>query len=383
MSARSGRARIGALLAAIVVGGGGAGACSPGRGIEASRVLGDITAGHGPSALKRHVPEPSRMAIGYRGAGRERYGDLYVPAGPALAPLLLVPGAARQGKDDPRLVAFAMTLARARFLVLVPDIESVRALKVSAANSEDIVDGVAHLAERTGSRAVGLAAISYAVGPAMLAAARPELADHVGFVIAVGGYYDIEAAVTFFTTGWFRDAGGERRYLRPNEYGKWVFVQSNADRLESPGDRALLDEIAARKLSEPALDDSDLVARLGPEGRAVYDLVANSDPERAPSLFGRLPASIRSEMQALDLRTQDLSRVKARSILIHGRDDAIIPFTQSEALAEALGDRATLYLVDSLAHVDLTITGVSDAVTLWRATYRVLAERDRAAAGSP
>ena len=40
-------------------------------------------------------------------------------------------------------------------------------------------------------------------------------------------------------------------------------------------------------------------------------------------------------MAALDLSRADLSRLGARLILLHGRDDAIIPFTQSLALAAA------------------------------------------------
>jgi len=59
-------------------------------------------------------------------------GDLYSTPRPARAALLLVPGAAETGKDDPRLVRFARALAAHGFLVLVPDLPGPKALQVSS-----------------------------------------------------------------------------------------------------------------------------------------------------------------------------------------------------------------------------------------------------------
>jgi hypothetical protein len=66
-------------------------------------------------------------------------------------------------------------------------------------------------------------------------------------------------------------------------------------------------------------------------------------------------------------------------LLIHGRDDRIIPASESAALAAALPpDRTHLYLVDSLAHADLAPGGWRDLLTLSQAAYRLLAIRDGA-----
>ena len=357
------------------------GACSPSRAIEAADVLADVAAGDGPSRLKRLRPEPKRTPVVYQVAGRRHAGDIYEPGDGAVAALVLVPGVARAGKDDPRLVAFAKTLARARFAVLVPDIENLRALKVSRADAGNIADAVQYLARRGGTGedpSVGLVAISYAVGPALLAALEENTGRRVRFVLAIGGYYDIEAVVTFFTTGYFREqADGPWRHLEPNAYGKWIFVRNNADRLTARADRAALADIAERKLKNLTAEIGDLVAKLGPEGRAVHALLVNDDPQRAPALIAALPLAVRADMVALDLKNQDLSKLAARLILVHGRDDAIIPYSESKALA-AVAPRAELYVVDSLAHVDLGLSGLIDTVVLWRAVYRLLAERDAA-----
>ena len=359
-------------------------ACAPGRGIEAWRVLDDIAAGPGPSRLKEITPAPERTPVTYRIDGRGYAGDLYRPGDEALAALVLVPGAAPEGKDDPRLVAFAHTLARARFTVLVPEIENLRAMKVRPDDARAIADAVRHLvarAEPPGEPSVGLVAISYAAGPAVLAALQDDARDKVRVLVAVGGYQGTERLVTFFTTGAFRaEPDAPWRFATPNAYGKWIFLRSNAERVDDPRDRVLLTAMAERKLDDLEAEVSDLVARLGPEGRAVHDLLTNDDPDAVPGLIARLPKAIRDDMAGLDLARRDLSQLGAEMILIHGRDDAVIPYTESQALAAAVpADRVHLYLVDNLAHVDLGVGDLDDVVTLWRAAYRVLEIRDEAA----
>lgn len=331
------------------------------------------------AAEEESPPVPARHAHAFT-VGSLRYdADLYWPPASAEAGIVLVPGVAPQGRDDPRLVAFARDLARARFLVLVPEIANLRELQVSAGDADAIADAARHLAARI--KPVGVVAISYAAGPAMLAVLREEVASEVGFMVLVGPYYDIEAVVRFFTTGFYRTGLGEPwQHREPNAYGKWVFARSNAERLLDPRDRALLRAIADRRLQDIGAPIDDLRASLGPEGHAVMALLANRDPERVPDLIAALPASIRNEMQALDLAHRDLSGFSADVILVHGRDDAIIPESESRALADALPDqRADLYIVSGLAHADLGDVALGDALTLWRAVYRVLAERDEPA----
>lgn len=351
-------------------------ACSPARGVEAWRMLSRLAAAE-PAASARPVQ------IAYGIDGRQRRADLYRPVERAGAALVLVPGAAREGRRDPRLMALAGTLADAQFLVLVPEIEGLRGFRLSPENRQPIADAVRRLAATLppgGEPGLGLMAISYAVGPAILAALDPEVGRHLRYIVAVGGYYDVTAAVTRFTTGCHRTAAtGPWRCRPPNEYAKWLFARSNAERLDDPRDQALLAEIAERRMADPPVPSGGLPARLGPEGRAVLRLLENRLPERVPALIAALPEPIRDDLRALDLSARDLSRLIPRLILVHGRDDPVIPHGESVALAAA-APAAELYLVDSLAHADLDPFGLGDAVTLWQAVYRVLEERDRAPA---
>lgn len=363
------------------------GACSPPRAFEAAKVLADVAAGDQSSRLKASTPEPQRWAIAEPGAGHLR-GDLYWPGEPAVAAAVLVPGAVEQGKDDPRLVAFARTFARARFAVLVPEIPNLRTQRLSPEDARPVAAAIRYLAscfEPAQEPSIGVVAISYAAGPALLAALDPATQDSVGFVFVIGGYYDVEAVLTFFMTGYFRQDPGEPwRYREPNAYGKWVFVRANAARLAGPADRAALAEIAARKLDDLDAGITDLRAHLGPEGRAVMALLDNRDPARVPALIADLPAPIRADLRALDLQRRDFSRLPFDLILVHGRDDPIIPSTESQALAAAApADMVSLYLVNRLSHIELGPAGLLDGLELWQAIYRLLTARDGLPAPDP
>lgn len=351
-----------------------------GRAVEAVSLLSDLGSAVA-GAPDRPVPE--RQAIAFRVDERSYAGDLYLGAAPPKAALLLVPGLAPEGKHDPRLVSLALALARARFAVLVPDLAGLSRQRVGPENVSQIADALVFVAgtgmpkvERSAPR--GIAAISYAVGPALLATLEPAVRGRVDFLVGIGGYFDIEAVIAYFTTGFYRDERqGTWRSGSPNEFGKWLFVNANAHRIRDPRDRVTLRAIAARRMRDPEAAIDDLVARLRAEGAAVHNLLANTDPERIGALVDALPPGLREDLRALDLRDRDLSQAPRHVILVHGRDDTIIPASESVALAAALpAGRAELYLADRLAHADLRPQGWRDLLRLAGAAYRLLALRD-------
>ncbi|ANA39624.1 hypothetical protein A2G06_03745 [Geobacter anodireducens] len=353
--------------------------CSMPRGWEAVLILTDLTAGRGPSGLTEQTPPPRRLMVPYAVEGRNYRGDLYLPGERIRAGLVLLPGAAGEGTDDPRLQAFAATLARARFAVLVPDLAGFRSLRAGSRDIGETADAIVWLSSRpelSPGGKCGVAALSYAAGPALLAALEPRAGQRVRFLVTVGGYYDLRNVLTFFTTGWYRD--GERwRRGTPNDYGKWVFVLANAGRIENARDRAALEKLARRKMDDPAARTDDLARGLGPEGKSLYDFFANTDPRQVPALMARLPEPIRRDMADLDPSRHDLRGLATRLIIIHGRDDDIIPAAESEALARAVPrDRRRLFVLDDLMHVELK-PKLSDAFRLWQAVSAILQERDR------
>ncbi len=351
--------------------------CAGSHNWEAALVLSDISAGPDPSWLKELTLQPHRDLISYTVEDRQYHGDIYYPADGALAGLVMVPGAAEEGKDDPRLVAFATSLARARFAVLVPDLPSLRGLKVDSGNIREVADGFKYLVtqeELAPQGHAGLVAFSYAAGPTILAAREPDLARQVRFILTIGGYYALPAVLTFITTGDYL-VGGAWKHQDPSPYGKWVFVLSNLHHLCEPADRNLFRAMIERKKVDLDAPIDDLARHLGLQGQALYRFITNTDRVQVPTLLDQLPHGIQNEIKRLDLSSQDLTNLKARLLLIHGYDDDIIPYTESVSLSQALpADQTELFLIDGLVHVDAR-PGLVGRWRMWRALVFLLAER--------
>jgi pimeloyl-ACP methyl ester carboxylesterase len=365
--------------------------CALQRQQEALLVLGDIAAGSGESRLKKKSAQPTRTPVAYTIDGRPHAGDLYLPGnGAPDAAIVLVPGAVPEGKDDARLVELAITLARARFAVLTPDLPGYRKLKVRPDDAREVADAVRYLAGRKDlapDGRIGIGAFSYAVGPAVIASLEDDIREQVRFILGIGGYHDLRKSIRFFTTGYYEHRG-KLRHMEASGYGKLVFARSVMDHLRDPDDRAIIDAMVETKLADHDADISVFAQGLGPEGMTVYRLLMNTDPDRTFDLIAELPAQSQQTIAALTLHDKDLARLKARLILIHGRNDPLIPFPESRALGKAVApSQARVFIINRiLGHVDLALSDfiswsfwtqeVPDAWRLFRATSVLLKQRE-------
>jgi fermentation-respiration switch protein FrsA (DUF1100 family) len=186
---------------------------------------------------------------------------------------------------------------------------------------------------------VGLVAFSLGGGPAVVAAAEPGARDLVRFVVSFGGYYDLANVITYATTGWYEHRGLSGR-VTPLHWQRWFFLKFNLDLLSDPLDRAILGEIAGREQGPPHPRATDLT----PQGKAIYALVINQDPNRAPALLAQLPPEVREQIARLS-PARVMKDLRATLFVAHSDPDPSIPFTESLRLAEAAPDPARVHLV--------------------------------------
>jgi pimeloyl-ACP methyl ester carboxylesterase len=265
-------------------------------------------AGDGWPALSRLTPAPLEGAHAIPGVVADRFTPR-TRLSPT--PLVLVPGATPDGKDDARARRAARLLARAGFDVTLP---TIAGLTRGRLRPDDVTPVVAALA--AAARPAVVVAVSVGSGPALLAATDPTVRDRVALVLSLGGYGSAAELVRFYLTGAY-DYGPVSGHRRHDPDLVRAFVAANAD---------LLDE-STRPLLEA-----------GGEGRAGPLLAAVAPPVRA------LLETLSPVRVVRDLR--------ARLVLVHGRDDVVVPFTESLRLADAAPrGRTTLVVVDTLGHV--------------------------------
>jgi len=326
--------------------------------------------------LSRLTPPPSRSRLSLALSEGAIRADLYQGEAPPLAALVLIPGAEPQGIENPLLVSLAETLARVRFTVLVPEIPGLCDLQLrpgDIAAIRGVFEQALSLSSFSAAGVVGIGAISYSVGPAVLAALDPAVGQRAAFFFGIGGYYDLQDVITFFATGEFEARGGMRCHLEPNVYGKWVFINSMIPSLERASDRMTFEAMVRRKLEDLDAPIDDLARRLSPQARVLYELATVTDPRRLPSLVARLPSGVRASLARLDLAQADLSGFRPSAILLHSRGDDIIPYPQSVELAAAL-PRAEVFLAD-FGHVEIESLQPDEALPVLKALDALLRQR--------
>ncbi|MBI2158951.1 MAG: hypothetical protein HYU25_00920 [Candidatus Rokubacteria bacterium] len=290
------------------------------------------------------VQPVAREEIAFAAAGRTLVADLYRPARPRRA-TLLVHGLSTFGRRQPDLARFARLLAAEGQLVLVPDFPGLIAFRLGGREVEEIgaaLDHLATLGAPTPARPdpagpLAIAGFSFGAGPALLAAAeRPG----VRLVASFGGYADLRHVIAFITTG--AHAYGERRYVqRQEEYNRWKLLGLLVGFVEDTRDRAALDALSTRKLANPSEDTGALETGLGVEGRSVLALVRNGSEAEVAPLLTRLSPRTQHALERLSPLAR-LGRIRARLLIAHGAGDDSIPFTESLRVAEAAGTRAVI-----------------------------------------
>ena len=287
---------------------------------------------------------------------REMIADFYfAKANEPRAALLLIHGVLETGKDDPRLVRLAKTLANCGFAVLVPELNGLKSLLLDMEESRDITAAFRFMLarEEVDETRAGLFGISFAAGLTLKAASDPCIREHVRFVVSFGGYYDTVNVVRYLTTAQdeFR---GYRHVQSPEAFALHVFVKNLLLRVTCGDDRMILTDLLDQDGSDP---DGVILSRspyqLTDSGRAVYELVRNRDPARIENLIGATEPSVQGYLESLSL-CRVVPQVKARVLIGHGHTDPLIPSTESLRLADALTASQLVYvaILEIVTHVD-------------------------------
>ncbi len=290
-------------------------------------------------------------------------GDERVPAtlfrparGPRRLPgWVVLHGLTWSGREHPALVRFARAVAAAGNVVFVPDIPEWRALRLdTAVTIGTIRAAVRALQERddVDHERAGLFGFSFGATQALIAATDAAVQGMLHGIAAWGGYADVERLFLYGMTG-VHELDGVRYRSEPDPYGSWIIASQYLT--SAPGHQDHADVAAAvRQLAveagrqrlyagDPWFDPlkARLRAELPPERRELFDAIAppTTRPRRDSGYTRGLALALAHTALRLDPLIdprQALARVRLPILLAHGRDDRLIPFTETIRLARAL-----------------------------------------------
>lgn len=281
----------------------------------------------------------------YRTAGENRLAPAWV----------LLHGLTYHGRAHPSLDRFARALAASGSTVIVPEIPEWSALRVAPAATGPSIAGAIDtlLAEGLALEdRIGVFGFSFGATQGLAALADPTLGERVRSLVAWGGYCDLYRLFHYGITG-EHELDGVRDRMDPDPYGAWIMGANYLTGI--PGYERDTELTAA--LHELALESG----RAGVyAGNSFYDPVKARLRDRLPPaqretfrIFAPLPddppvdldhvAELARELAASALRadplldpTPQLPALRVRSLIAHGREDRLIPYTESLRLSRAL-----------------------------------------------
>ncbi len=306
---------------------------------------------------------------------------------------VILHGLTYHGKEHPALLKFAAAVAGSGAAVCIPDIPEWKTLHVAPGVTGPSIRAGAEALRARGdvdAERIGVIGFSFGATQALTALARdPVLAAEVRGIAAWGGYADVYALFHFGITGEYELDGVTYRE-EPDPYGRWLMGGNYLTAIPGFEDAQPLADvlhrlaITAGKTKVEAWDARmdpfklQLRAELPSQMQEMFDLFAplttqpHRDLARATALARELAdAALRTD-PLLD-PTPDLGRVPTPTLIAHGRDDRLVPFSESFRLARRLppGILRALGVTSLFAHSGGTTPGLGP-IGLGREVIRFL-----------
>jgi pimeloyl-ACP methyl ester carboxylesterase len=246
--------------------------------------------------------------------------------------IVFVNGATRQGRHHPRVQRLARGLARAGFLVVVPDLPGLRLGEITPATTAATVRIAQATANRPDARGgrVALYGVSVGASLALLAAETRGLARRITVVGGEAPWVDLKRVVRLATTGFY----GKTRY-ETDPYALLAIARSLAAGLPPGAGRSRL----LRQLEAVPDDDPDPLAKLSAsdyrgDARVLVELLLNRDPVRFGELYAIVPGRVRAAIRSLS-PLLGANRLRSPVELASAPHDPYFPPAESRALARA------------------------------------------------
>lgn len=275
-------------------------------------------------------------------SGGCRY-DLYLPQGAVRAAVVAVHGVTPHGRQESRLVHFARCLAQTGAACAVPTLEGMTACQLNPHDVHGLGQVALAVAHRTGHKS-SIIGFSFGGSYALVAAARPAVAEQVRFVLAMGAYASmVELQDRFAELP--AQLPDDPQALDDRIYLHLVFALRHKQALGlEPGTVEQLERLFPRFCHDASpLEKRQVFDQL----LEPLDLLARCDPLRD------------REAEAALSPAGNLSGLRAAVSLVHDRNDSMLPASQAEALYAELRrqpdpGRHHLLITSLLSHVELT-----------------------------
>lgn len=297
---------------------------------------------------------PTVEEVSYPTADGAGIADLYTPAGDGThGAVLLFLGVNPAGRDDPRVVGLAEGLAQSGVIVMIPWSDRMTEKKVWPGDIDSLVRAFTYLIshERVDPERSGMGGFCVGASFAAVAGQDPSIRDRVRFVNFFGGYYDARDLAASVASA-SRFYGDTVEPWKPDKLSVEVVTSHLVDGIPDAGEHALLSRVF---IERNAMLDEAVLSSMSDEAQAVHRILSGATLAEARELISSLPESMSADLDAISpaARIEDLD---ARVLIMHDREDKLVPSEESRRLADSLSVRGGVYHTEFslFQHVDPT-----------------------------
>ena len=288
--------------------------------------------------------DPVRHEVTYPQEIGTGVADVYrIPDGEPRAAVLLFLGANAAGRDDEDVVNLGNALARGGFAVMF-HWSPTMALQhnIDSVEIDNLVRAFQFLEQQdwVDSKRVGIGGFCVGASFSLVAAADPRISDRVRFVNAFGPYFDAEDLLLQVVTR-SRLYQEVRTPWQPDSLTLEVFAN---ELIETVGDMADIDLLTKKYLTGELGDGQPATSA----GQTVDRLLEGVSPGEAAGLYATLPEEFREAMDQIS-PSRYVDDIKAKLLVLHARDDELVPSAESRRLAEAMADRGDVRYTELLS----------------------------------
>lgn len=254
--------------------------------------------------------------------------------------IMVVNGATALGNDDPETVRLAEALARAGYLVMLPEFPFIREGTLEPRAPEVIDAAFARALSVSDTAGMPVSAFGFSVGGGMLlaAASRHGALEKAAFVGVLGAYFDLDTYLASVVTGaQVRD--GQLMAWDPDPIVRLRLPIAAAEALSDGADRArvieALHEGGGQLTGDPPND-------LGSEAVSLWNALAAPEYDLALDRLRLLPPALRDVLDRLS-PSRAWSEVRTPVFWLHDVGDRFEPVAEGEVAASTPHPAATRF----------------------------------------
>ena len=262
--------------------------------------------------------------------------------------VMLVNGATEFGNDDSETRRLSDALARAGYLVMLPEFPFIKAGTLEREATAIIDAAFAVLRYHPETRGMPTGAFGFSVGGGMLlaAASRPGSLEHASYVGALGAYFDLDTYLAS-VLGSAQRRNGALEPWDPDPVVRLRLPVAAAQAIADPADRERL-SVALRAGGGRLSDDPP--NEMGAEAVSLWRALASTDYDGALARLRALSPSLRDVLERLSPRTS-WSALRPEVFWLHDVGDRFEPVSEAEnATATARTGATHLHLTALISH---------------------------------